>query len=235
MFSSGNIIQDTLQVSYFDTQERLDPIVTVKWREERRDTSLDSKGLFPQIREFSVRRAGVSDDAPVIQVDMSNFCTNRKHAEDRAKLECQSKRYVTHAVSFKTTPTEAGVEAGSIIKLGIETVTYQQPQNGAISNTGEVTSWPPLSDGRHQVIIWDGKTLDKNATLSVSNGKAANYKNAVFCLETNTQKADTYKVSSISFDEDGNVDIEALYWPSEKDDSLVALDWDENDAWEIYG
>ena len=59
MFSSSNIIADTLQVNYFDTQEdRLDPIITVRWREERRETSGDGKGLFPQIREFSVRRKG---------------------------------------------------------------------------------------------------------------------------------------------------------------------------------
>ena len=156
MYSSGNIIEDTLQVNYFDTQDRLDPIVTVRWREERRDSSVDSKGLFPQIREFSVRRAGVDENAPVIQVDLSNFCTNRKHAEDRAKLECQSKHYITHAVTFKTVPSQTGIQAGSIIKLGIETVRYNQPQNGAVSSTGEVTSWPPLSDGTYDALIWDG-------------------------------------------------------------------------------
>ena len=98
------------------------------------ETAASKKGPFPQIREFNVRRAGVSENAPVIQVDLSNFCTNRKHAEDRAKLECQSKRYITHAVTFKTVPSETGVQAGSIIKLAIETVRYEQPQNGAISN-----------------------------------------------------------------------------------------------------
>ena len=78
MFSSGNIIEDTLQVNYFDSQDRLDPIVSVCWREERRDSSVDSKGLFPQIREFNVRRkyqqdgvTTVSENAPVIQVDLS--------------------------------------------------------------------------------------------------------------------------------------------------------------------
>ena len=235
MFSSGNIIDETLQVNYFDIQDRLDPIVSVRWREERRDSSVDSKGLFPQIREFTVRRRGVNDDAPLIQVDMSNFCTNRKHAEDRAKLECQSKRYITHAVSFKTVPTQAGVQAGSIIKLGIETVTYQQPQNGVITDNGEVSSWPPLADGNYNVLIWDGKTLS-NQTMTVQGGKASGPQGAVFCLESSTQKADTYKVSSVSFDEDGNVDIEALYWPSDKNgNSLLAIDWNNSGEWEISG
>ena len=234
MFSSGNIIEDTLQVNYFDLQDRLDPIVSVRWREERRDSSVDSKGLFPQIREFNVRRKGVDENAPVIQVDLSNFCTNRKHAEDRAKLECQSKRYITHAVSFKTVPSETGVQAGSIIKLGIETVYYNQPQNGAISNTGEVTAWPPLNDGNHPVIIWDGNEL-RETTIEVIGGKALDNANSVFCIRDSRQKAETYKVSSVSFDEDGNVDIEALYWPTNDDGiSRLTVDWYE-DVWEIDG
>ena len=239
MFSSGNILEDSLQVNYFDSQDRLDPIVTVRWREERRDSSVDSKGLFPQIREFSVRRSGVDDDAPVIQVDLSNFCTNRKHAEDRAKLECQSKRYITHAVSFKTVPSQTGVQAGSIIKLGIETVYYNQPQNGAISNTGEVTAWPPLNDGSYPVILWDGNQLSET-TLVVVNGKATNNANSVFCTQDSRKKAETYKVSSVSFDEDGNVDIEALYWPTGDDGiSLLTLNWEDKPGvpsiWEIDG
>ena len=233
MYSSGNIIEDTLRVNYFDTQERLDPVVTVRWREERRDTSLDSRGLFPQIREFSVRRRGVSENAPVIQVDLSSFCTNRKHAEDRAKLECQSKRYITHAVTFKTTPSETGVQAGSIIKLGIETVYFEQPQNGAISNTGEVTSWPPLDDGTYNALVWDGNTLAEKE-ITISNGKSSDI-NSVFSIERSTNKAETYKVSSVSFDEDGNVDIEALYWPTKDGVSLMTLDWDNASEWEIDG
>ena len=234
MYSSGNILEDSLQVNYFDTQDRLDPIVTVRWREERRDSNIDSKGLFPQIREFSVRRQGVDENAPVIQVDLSNFCTNRQHALDRAKLECQSKRYITHAVNFKTVPTQTGIRAGSIIKLGIETVYYQQPQNGVVTKTGEVTSWPPLADGSHNVLLWDGKTLSSRS-MTVKGGKADGVRSAVFCLESNTQKAETYKVSSVSFDEDGNVDVEALYWPTDKNGySLMTVDWDSN-VWDIDG
>ena len=235
MYSSGNIIDETLQVNYFDVQERLDVIVSVRWREERRDTSIDSKGLFPQIREFTVRRSGVSDDAPVIQVDMSNFCTNRKHAEDRAKLECQSKRYITHAVTFKTTPTQTGIKAGDIIKLGIETVVYEQPQNGVITANGEVTSWPPLADGTYRVLLWDGTSLSSR-DMTVKSGKAQGIRSSVFCVETATQKADTYKVSSISFDEDGNVDVQALYWgQTSNGKSLMTVDWNNSAEWEING
>ena len=55
--------------------------------------------------------------------------------------------------------------------------------------------------------------------------KTAKY-SVVFCLENATQKADTYKVSSVSFDDDGNVDITAIYWPeAESGLSKIAEEW----------
>ena len=105
-------------MNYFDTQDHLAPVVSVKWREERKD-SIDNRGLFPQIREVLVRRKDTPDDAPEEQIDLSDFCTNEKHAIDRAKWLCQQRKYQTHAVKFKTVPTEASIQAGSIIKVGL--------------------------------------------------------------------------------------------------------------------
>ena len=214
LFTSGNILEDTLQVSYFEPQDRSDPLVTVRWREERTQGVVSDRGLFPIVREVGVRRADAKDgdDAPILQIDMSDFCTNQRHAIDRAKYECQLRRYVTHSVGFKTVPTQAMLSVGSIIKLGIETVYYNQPQNGAISSTGEVTSWEPLADGEYPVLLWDGITLQET-TIDIRKGRTKTVKNAVFCLQTTSVKADTYRIQSIGFDEDGNVDIEAIYWP----------------------
>ena len=61
------------------------------------------------------------------QVDMSDYCTNEQHAIDRAKWLCQQRKYQTHAVKFKTVPTEAPIQAGSIIKVGLETLKYDSP------------------------------------------------------------------------------------------------------------
>ena len=157
LFTAGNIIEDSFEMNYFDAQDRLAPVVSVKWREEeRKSSSIDNRGLFPQIREVLVRRNDTMADAPEEQVDMSDYCTNEQHAIDRAKWLCQQRKYQTHAVKFKTVPTEAPIQAGSIIKVGLETLKYDSPTAGSIASDGTVQA-NPMPTGKQQCITWDGK------------------------------------------------------------------------------
>ena len=227
LFTAGNIIEDTFGFSYLDVQDRIDPVVTVKWREERLPTGLKDRGLFPQVREITVARVGVSDNNPVTQIDLSNYATNQRHAIDRAKLECQLRHYVTHAVSFKTLPTQATIQPGSIIKVGMETIKYEQPQNGAVTVDGTVTAWTELGDGSYKALIWDGRNLQEG-TIEIGAGKCISHSSVVFCLQDSTNEAQTYKVQSVTFDEDGNVDVEAIYWPTNRDGlSKLVEDWND--------
>ena len=236
LYSSGNIIADSLEVSYFDPAERVPPRISVKWREERAVSSDDSNGLFPSVREVIVREVGVDQLAPLEQIDLSDFCTSEKHAIDRAKWECRFRRLVSHSVRFKTTPTEAAMTIGGVIKLGVETISYQQPQNGAVAADGTVTSWPPLDDGRYDVLLWDGKGSSVQQTkLNVSGGKA-DERSSVFCLQGAVSNVQTYKVQSLSFDEDGNIEVEALSWPTDNQGNcLIVSGFGNRDLWQIDG
>ena len=215
LFTGGNIIEDTFRLSYLPIQDRTDPIVSMKWREERQQGVGESRGLFPVIREFTVQMRGVPETAPVIQLDLSNFCTNVRQAADRGYFECLKRRYITHSIQFKTTPAEATLAAGSVIKVGLETVEYQQPLNGAITENGFVTSWPALDNGNHDVLVWDGKDLQE-ARLKVRNGQTNQFWGCVFCVRDSKQTTETYKVQSVSFDDDGNIDVVATNWPTDE-------------------
>jgi hypothetical protein len=139
-------------------------------------------------------------------------------------------------VKFKTTPSEATLDIGSVFKLGLETVTYNQPANGAIADDGTVTSWPELADGDYNVLLWDGKTESlQQLTLRIFNGKA-DYPNSVFCLRSSVSDAQSYKAQSLSFDEEGNVEIEATYFPTNSDGvSLLTDGWNVASNWVIEG
>ena len=214
LFTSGNILEDSFSLSFADDQDRIPPRISVIWREERETSGTVSRGLFPVSREISVRENTTPGDAPLEKIDLSNYCTSERHAIDRAKWECLTRRLVSHSVTFKTVPTEAALDIGAIFKLGIETVAYEQPQNGAIASDGTVTSWPPLANGDYAVLLWDGKgNAIQEVTLTITNGKCSS-SSAVFCLKNSISNVQTYKTQSLSFDEDGNIDVEATYYPT---------------------
>ena len=237
LFTAGNILDDTFKMSYIDQQDRLEPIISVRWREERESGGENKKGLFPVTREVTVREAQTSDLAPVSQIDMSQYCTSLDHAIDRAKYECRYRRLVTHTVAFKTVPSEANVQVGAIIKVGMETVRYDQPRNGAVDSHGKVTTWGVVPVGPQKCLVWDGATRKvTEETLEFDGEHCTSRTNCVFCLADTENKAEAYKVMKVGFDEDGNVDIEAIYWPlDDSDRSMIVKGWDQDSNWLIEG
>lgn len=152
------------------------------------------------VREVSVRESGTPEDAPLEKIDISDYATSERHAIDRAKWECLVRRYVTHSVTFKTTPTEAALDIGAVFKVGMETINYDQPQNGAIAANGEVTAWPPLADGSYSVLLWDGSTpAIQETNITISGGKSSPA-GSVFCLRNAVSSEQTYKTQSLSFE-----------------------------------
>ena len=235
LFTAGNILPNSFRLIYFDQQQRQPPRISVKWREERRSSEVGSPGLFPVVQEVTVREATTSGRAPLRTIDLSDFCTNEQHAIDVAKLACKSARQITHQVTFKTLPTEARLELGRCIRLGLETTLYETPANGCVDEEGLVRTWPELVDGTYQVLLWDGMTdAIQETSLTISDGRSAAV-NTVFCVANRQAKVRTYKVSSIGFDEDGNVDVEAVSFPTLEDTgySSLTVDWDNPEAWKI--
>ena len=221
LFTSGNIIEDTFEMSFFDVQDRIPPRVSVKWREERASLTVNDNGLFPRIREVKVAYRDTPADAPEQTIDMSNFCTNEQHAIDRAKWAILQKLFITNAVKFSTIPTQAGIQVGSVIKMGVETRRYEQPKNGLIDGEGRIITYPSIGSGDFPVILWDGETY-RETTIRSNGGKSPNQRNCVFCLRDVENVAQPYKVQKVSFNEDGNLDVEAVYWPI-GDDGVSSL------------
>lgn len=237
LYTAGNILEDSFELAYAESDQRIPNRVSVKWRQEKETSSESTKGLFPVIREVTVREAGTPADAPLETIDISDFCTSEIHAIDVAKYICRGRRLITHSVSFKTTPTQAALEVGRCFKLGLETVSYAQPNNGAIDSNGYITTTEPLADGSYTVLLWTGKTsVIQEVTLNVVGGYTTQYTNAAFCLKQSSVETRAYKVQSLGFDEDGNIQVDALYFPlSDNGYSLLVDGWDVDSNWVIEG
>ena len=233
LFSAGNILQESFEFNYSDEADRIPPRISVKWRQERQG---NSSGMFPIVKQVTVRESTTDEDAPLETIDLTDYCTSEKQAIDVGKYNCRIRRLITHSVSFETTPTQAALDIGAIFKLGMETVAYEQPQNGAIASDGTITSWPPLANGDYAVLLWDGITNSiQDITITVTNGKTTQ-KNAVFCLKTGTTSAETYKTQALSYTDDGNIRCEATIYPvNDNGLSLITDGWETPGNWSIEG
>lgn len=237
LYTAGNILEDSFEFVYTDSDQRTPNRVSVKWRQEKASTDASARGLFPVIREVTVREAGTPVDAPLEAIDLTDFCTSENHAIDVAKYICRGRRLITHSVRFKTVPTQAALEVGRCFKLGLETISYSQPNNGAIDATGRVVTTEPLADGTYDVLLWSGSTnAIEEVSLSIVNQRSTSHTSAVFCLKQSSSDVRAYKVQSLGFDEDGNVAVEALYFPLQTNDYSTLVDgWDVNSNWIIEG
>jgi len=237
LFTSGNVLEGSFEMSYVDVQDRIPPRITVTWREERKTSTTDAKGLFPVMREVTVREADTPEDAPIERIDVGDYCTSEKQAIDIAKWQCRTRRLTTHSISFKTVPSEAALDLGAVFKLGMETITYNQPANGAIADDGEVTSWPPLADGPYAVLLWNGSSTNlQEVNLTISNGRALGYSGSVFCVRGSASNEQSYKTMMLSFDEEGNIEVEAIYFPTDATgNSEAAKGFDDSVNWSIEG
>ena len=126
------------------------------------------------------------------------------------------------------------MNVGSIIAIGIETIKTDNPQNGAVAGDGTVTCWPPLKDGEYQVFSWNGSGVIQEQLLAVKDGRSASNRGIVFSVKTKQNTCQTYKVQALGFDEDGNIDVEATYFPTDKKGvSTMVNTFNKASAWEI--
>jgi hypothetical protein len=237
LYTAGNIIEDSFEFAYNESDQRTPNRVSIKWRQEKANTDAGNKGLFPVIREVTVREVGTAADAPLESIDLSDFCTSERHAIDVAKYICRGRRLITHSVRFKTVPTQAALEVGRCFKLGLETVAYNQPNNGVIDSNGVVTSTVELADGTYEVLLWNGVNNEiQEVELVIQGGVAQGRSSAVFCIKQSVTEVRAYKVQSLGYDEDGNISVEALFFPLQANGYSALIDgWEVDSNWTIEG
>ena len=243
LFTAGNIAEDSFQLQYFDPEDR-DPIqISVRYREERPSTDLNSPGLFPVVREVLVREdvPEASETDPTEQVDVSDFCTSREHAIDAAKFLIRMRRIPTHTISFATThdAVVSSLAPGDYIKVAMDETEYDEFNNGVVTPEGALVSTKALVDGTYNVVAWDGTegTPPADATLTVSSGgKTASPVGVVFTVKLPSTQIRVYQIERISPTDDGTFTIEALHMPVNSSGVLQVADgFDTASNWVIEG
>ena len=222
LFSEGNIIDGSYEVTYLDADQRRDFRAVMSWRVMERDT-------LPETKTTMVRWPG--DEAsytPQEPIDMTAFCTSREHAMKVARYMLSVRRRVDHTVSFKTTPHGINLAPGNYIRVMTESAPYSATRNGVVDpSTGQVVAAQPLPDGSHRVMAYrPGADAAEESQLTVTNGVVADPRawGTVFTVMEPRQQQNVYRVEQLELDEEGLVAVTASHFPPENGRSVIADD-----------
>jgi hypothetical protein len=233
LFTDGNIRD--LKVVFLDPEERKPFKAVCLYRE-------DSENGFPETRVVTVRASGGSpaiyleeagdrSSDPEETFDMTQFCTvppgqYPTHPVTFAQVAIRTRTLVTHSVTFQTTPEMAmGLEPGEYFRLVSEVTHTSRFNNGAVSADGVVTSTTLLSNGSYSVYYWTpGSTVVSSGSLQISNGIASNLRGTIFTLRNSTTEDRVYKLESLSYAEDGLVEVTGSHVPLTSTGALAIMD-----------
>ena len=228
LFTDGNIIENSLQVSWYPAEQRLAPQVLVTVRDE-------VENGFSETRNILVRLATSLDanaaSAPVEAVDFTGFCTSAKHAIEFAKLLINTRRFTTHTVTFKTFPNGLQLAPGAYFKLSSQARHTDRFQNGYVLADGTVVSSSEINASN--LVYWwrPGMTEVMSGTMAVdlNTGKVTDNKfaEAVFTVYTVDNFARAYKAELISYDEEGMVEITGTQMLQKDTGAFWYLDLDD--------
>jgi hypothetical protein len=224
IFTSGNIIQDSLQVQYIDAAQRANFRALVTWRvtvENDLPTQASALVDWADIPEGS--RSTTQQT-----FDLTDFCTNRAQALRTARFLLSIRRRVTHTVSFKTVPDALGIQPGSYIRVITEATTYSATNNGGITDAGTLVSVTSIANGSYDALIYNpstGAVTEQRITIQNNAVTDSAFRGCLFTLLSLQTSASVYQVEQLTLDEDGLVNISAVEVPVDSTGvSIVAKD-----------
>ena len=221
LFTDGNT--KNLQVSFLSAEERQDFIGFASYRHERENG-------FPETEVINRRLSSTSDNNPRESFDMSIFCTSKSHAQKFLDYALQVRNKIDHGITFDTTPQAAmHLAPGDYIRLHSEATHTNRFANGVITQDGEIQSQVNVTNGT-QIMFWKpGDTsVSDVVAIKITDGKAASaFRGSVFTVPDDSVSDRVYKIESISYAEDGLINISGSYAPLNADGTLAVIKYDD--------
>ena len=221
LFTDGNI--RSLNVSFLTPEERQSFTGVCIFRRERPNG-------FPELRTMTVRLSdsqGGHDSDPIEKFDCSGFMTSEGHARTFLRYALKVRKEIDHAIKFETTPQSAmNLEPGEYFRVASKISHTSRFQSGSVDDKGWVSSSQNLVTGSVRVVYWKpGETTLRETTMNVVNSqtnKAILY-GCLFSVVTSEQNARIYKCESLSYAEDGLVEVSGSVAPLTSDGALLIL------------
>ncbi len=223
LFTDGNT--KNLQVSFLSAEERQDFRGFASYRHE-------TENGFPETKVINRRLNTTTENDPRENFDLSLFCTSSEHARIFLDYALKIRNKVDHGVTFDTTPQSAmHLAPGDYIRLHSEATHTNRFANGVITDDGVIQSQKNIED-LTPIFFWKpGDVEVKSLPIRLlSNGKAADaFRGSVFTVPDTSVSDRVYKIESISYGEDGLINISASFSPLNADDTLAVMNYSAHD------
>ena len=224
-----------IKVTFLTPEERKMFKATVIHRKDEKN----SKGIagFPEnvAKTYAYNREGENattfipkaEKLPEEVFDFSNWCTSESHAKLFAAIALTIRKEVDHGIVFQTPPSSVfGLLAGDYIRVLTEATHTSRFNNGSIDKNGIVISRATIT-GSINAYVWSPGSLGgiEEKTFSVgSDGKnSLGLTNKLFAQVDSTTEDRIYKVESITYGEEGFIEIAGSHVPLTSDDKLAVL------------
>ena len=231
LFTDGNT--RNLKVSFLSPEERQLFQARVLYRDE-------VENGFAKTEVIDLRLGsdlGGSEKDPREVFDMSNFCTSEAHARTFAEYALVIRKFVDHGISFETTPESAmSLEPGDYIRFFSEITHNDRFENGYISAEGVIQSQGNSNPIGANIFYWrafneNGSDFGdpREGTLTATNGRASSqFRNSVFTVQQTNTADRIYKIESITYTDEGFVQLTATHQPLNSNGKLSVLDYDSD-------
>jgi len=223
LFTDGNT--KNLQVSFLSAEERQDFRGFASYRHETENGFAETKVINRQL-------ATTTENDPRESFDMSIFCTSADHAKIFLDYALKIRNKVDHGITFDTTPQAAmHLAPGDYIRLHSEATHTNRFANGVITQDGEIQSQVNVTNGT-EIMFWKpGDTsVSERVAIQITDGKAASaFRGSVFTVPDNSVSDRVYKIESISYGEDGLINISGSYAPLKADGTLAIINYEDHD------
>ena len=222
LFTDGNI--KNLKASFLSPEERQNFQGFATYRKEKLNGFAEPKTLGLRVKD-------AKDEDPREGFDLSLFCTSSEHADTFLKYALKTRELIDHGISFQTTPQSAmHLAPGDYIRLHSEATHTSRFENGVISPDGLVQSVGRNSLDNVSIYYWRPGTQEvKEAKLTVTaNGTTtdSNLFGAVFTVKQTSESNRLYKIESLTYTDEGLVEVSASHAPLLSDGTLATINYD---------
>ena len=217
MFNDGNMSE--LNISFLPPEDRKTHKANILYRLEQENGFAETKSLL-----ISLHGTEYQEDQ-IETYDLSGHCCNLEAAKTFGCYILALRKHLDHTISFKTAGHYInGVRPGDYIRVFSTTQHVQRFNNGAILEDGSVVSKDSIS-GNKDFFWWNSTQSEVQLATSVnfSNPLPAIYRGSLFTIKETSESDQCYKVESISFGDDGLVELTGSYSELTSDGKLVIL------------